>query len=80
MSCVHWDRITDLNYHYGIMEGEENELEGLMHGESANFIMKNCPRNYTECPSLKDNGFMESLWRVLKFQENLDNIKFITHY
>lgn len=42
MSCVLWDRITDLNYHYGIMEGKENELEDLMHGESAKFIMQNC--------------------------------------
>lgn len=80
MCCVLWDKITNLNYHYGIMEGKENELEGLMHGKSAKFIMKNCPRNCTECPSIKDNGFMESLWRVLKFQENLDNVKFITHY
>lgn len=78
--CVLWDRITDLNYHYGIMEGRENELEHLMNSEKANFIMRNCPKNCTECPSLKDNSFMESLWRVLKFQENLDNVKFITHY
>jgi len=80
MCCVHWDKITDLNYHYGIMEGEKNELESLMHSERAEFIMNNCPRTCTECPSLKDNSFVESLWRVLKFQENMDNVKFITHY
>lgn len=80
MSCVLWDRITDLNYHYGIMEGKENELEDLMHGERAKFIMKNCPKNCTECCSFKDNRFMESLWRVLKLQENLDDVKFITNY
>ena len=80
MCCVLWDRITDLNYHYGIMEGKENELEDLMHGERAKFIMKNCPKNCTECCSSKDNNFMESLWRVLKLQDNLDDVKFITHY
>jgi len=80
MPCIHWDKITDLNYHYGIMEGEEGELESLMHGKRAQFIMKNCPRTCTDCPSLKDNRFIESLWRVLKLQENLENVRFITHY
>lgn len=80
MCCVLLDRITDLNYHYGIMEGKENELENLMHGESAKFIMENCPKNCTECCSFKDNNFMESLWRVLKLHENLEDVKFITHY
>ena len=80
MACVLWDRITDMNYHYGILEGKENELENLMHSEKAKFIMKNCPKTCTECCSYNDNSFMESLWRVLKLQENLDNIKFITNY
>ena len=80
MCCVHWDKITDLNYHYGIMNGRENELEEIMHSERAKFIMENCPRTCIECPSRKDNGFLESLWRVLKVQDNLDNVKFITHY
>ena len=80
MCCVLWDRITDLNYHYGILEGRKGELEELMHGERAKFIMKNCPKNCTECCSFKDNSFMESLWRVLKLQENLDAVKFITNY
>ena len=80
MCCVLWDRITDLNYHYGIMEGNENELEVLMHGERARFIMNHCPKNCTECCSFKDNNFMESLWRVLKFHNNLDNVKFISNY
>lgn len=80
MCCVLWDRITDLNYHYGIMEGRKGELEELLHSERAKFIMENCPKNCTECCAIKDNSFMESLWRVLKLQENLDNVKFITHY
>lgn len=80
LCCVLWDRITDLDYHYGIMEGREGELEELMHGDRAKFIMKNCPKNCTECCSRKDNIFMENLWRVLKLQENLDDVKFITHY
>lgn len=78
--CVLWDRITDLDYHYGIMEGEKNELEYLMHGEKAKFIMKKCPRNCTECCSFKDNRFMESLWRILKLHENLDDVKFFANY
>lgn len=80
LCCVLWDRITDLNYHYGVLEGRKGELEELMHGERAKFIMKNCPKNCTECCSFKDNNFMESLWRVLKLQENLDAVKFITNY
>ena len=80
MCCVLWDKITNPEYHYGVMEGEEMELESLMHGERANFIMKNCPGKCTECPAINDNSLMETLWRVLKFQEDLDNIKFITHY
>ena len=62
------------------MEGKENELENLMHGKSAKFIMENCPKNCTECCSFKDNNFMESLWHVLKLHENLEDVKFITHY
>ena len=80
LCCVLWDRITDLNYHYGVLEGRKGELEELMHCERAKFIMKNCPKNCTECCSFKDNNFMESLWRVLKLQENLDAVKFITNY
>ena len=80
MSCVLWDRITNLNYHYGIMEGNENELENMMHGERARFIMSHCPKDCTECCSFKDNNFMESLWRVLKSHNNLDDVKFITNY
>lgn len=80
MCCVLWDRITDLNYHYGILEGKEYELEELMHGERAKFIMENCPKNCTECCSFKDNSFMESLWRVLRIHEDLNSVKFITNY
>ena len=80
LCCVLWDRITDLNYHYGVLEGKNNELEELMHGEKAKFIMNNCPKNCTECCASKDNNFMESLWRVLKLQENLDAVKFVTNY
>lgn len=80
MSCVLWDRITDLNYHYGVMEGKEYELEELMHGERAKFIMENCPRNCTECCSFGDNSFMESLWHALQSQKNLDDVKFFTMY
>lgn len=63
-----------------IMEGKENELENLMHGKSAKFIMENCPQNCTECCSFRYNNFMESLWHVLKLHENLEDVKFITHY
>lgn len=80
LCCVHWDKITDLNYHYGVMEGEPNELEHLMHSERADFIMRNCPKTCTDCPSMKDNSFIEKLWHVLKTQKTLDNVKFITHY
>lgn len=80
LCCVLWDRITDTNYHYGIMEGRPNELEDLMHGERAKFIKENCPRICTECCSYKDNSFMESLWRVLKLYPNLDSVKFVTQY
>lgn len=30
MCCVLWDRITDLSYHYGVMEGNIGELERMM--------------------------------------------------
>lgn len=80
MSCVLWDKITNPNYHFGVMEGLGNELSKLMNGENAKFIMENCPKNCAECPSIKDNSFLESLWRALKLQGNIDNVKFITHY
>ncbi len=35
LCCVLWDRITDLNYHYGVLEGRKGELEELMHCERA---------------------------------------------
>lgn len=80
MCCVLWARITDLDYHYGVMEGKKDELEEMMHGERAKFIMEHCPRNCTQCCSFSDNSFMESLWRVLKLQDNLDDVKFLTIY
>lgn len=75
--CVLWDKIKDLNYHYGILEGNKNELEEFMQGKKAKFIMKNCPKNCSECCALEDNSFMNSLWNILKQQDNVDDIEFI---
>lgn len=80
ISCVLWDKITDLKYHYGIMTGAKNELEQLMHSKKAKYIMNNCPKSCTSCPSSKDNNFIESVWRILKIQDDLSKIKFITSY
>lgn len=80
MCCVLWDRITDLSYHYGVMEGNIGELEEMMNGANAKFIKENCPKNCKDCCAYNDNKFMESLWRVLKIQDNLDNIEFFFEY
>ncbi len=78
--CVLWDRITNPLYHYGIMEGRNGELEELMNGTNAQFIKENCPKNCRDCCAYNDNKFMESLWRVLRTQENIDNIEFFFEY
>ena len=80
MCCVLWDRITDLSYHYGIMEGEPRELEEMMTGANAQYIKENCPKNCKDCCSFNDNRFMESLWNVLKIQDNVDDIEFFFEY
>ena len=80
MCCVLWDRITDLSYHYGIMEGEIGELEDLMTGANARYIKENCPKNCKDCCSYNDNNFMESLWKTLKVQDDVDDIEFFFEY
>lgn len=80
MCCVLWDRITDESYHYGIMEGEVGELERMMTGANAQYIRNNCPKNCKDCCSYNDNKFMESLWKELKIQDNVDDIKFFFEY
>lgn len=80
MCCVLWDRITDLSYHYGIMKGEIGELENMMTGENARYIKENCPKNCKDCCSYNDNKFMESLWKTLKVQDNVDDIEFFFEY
>ncbi len=69
-----------LSYHYGVMEGNIGELETMMNGANAKFIKENCPKNCKDCCAYNDNKFMESLWRVLKIQDNLDNIEFFFEY
>ena len=78
--CVLWDKITNLSYHYGIMEGRSGELDKLMNGASAQFIKENCPKNCKDCCAYNDNKFMESLWKVLKIQDNVDDIEFFFEY
>ena len=80
MCCVAWEKITNPLYHYGILEGNERELEKLMNGERAKFIMKNCPKNCNECCAYNDNKFMDALWKMLKSQENVDNVEFFFEY
>lgn len=80
MCCVLWDRITDLSYHYGIMKGEIGELENMMTGENARYIKENCPKNCKDCCSYNDNKFMESLWKTLKVQDDVDDIEFFFEY
>ena len=80
MCCVLWDRITDLSYHYGIMEGEIGELENMMTGANARYIKENCPKNCKDCCSYNDNKFMESLWKILKVQDDVDDIEFFFEY
>ena len=80
MCCVLWDRITDLSYHYGIMEGEIGELENMMTGANARYIKENCPKNFKDCCSYNDNKFMESLWKTLKVQDDVDDIEFFFEY
>lgn len=76
ISCALWDRITNPQYHYGIMEGEPGELREMMNGANADFIKENCPHNCTNCCSRNDNEFLESLYGALKSQDNVDNVKF----
>ena len=80
MCCVLWDRITDLAYHYGIMEGRTMELEEMMNGANAQFIRANCPKNCKDCCAHNDNRFMESLWKNLKSMENVDDVEFFFEY
>ncbi|MBQ3695530.1 MAG: hypothetical protein II938_00970 [Alphaproteobacteria bacterium] len=78
--CVLWDRIINSEFHYGIMEGESGELESMMHGERAEFIAQHCPSCCEECCSFADNQFIDELWKVLKLQDDIDEIDFFFEY
>lgn len=42
--------------------------------------IENCPKNCKDCCSYNDNKFMESLWKTLKFQDDVDDIQFFFEY
>lgn len=80
ITCAHWDKITNSKYHYGIMEGQNNELETLMFGEKSKYIMANCPKKCSDCCSYNDNAFMDTLWKALKGYDTPENIQFYFEY
>lgn len=52
----------------------------MMTGANARYIKENCPKNCKDCCSYNDNKFMESLWKSLKIQDDVNDIEFFFEY
>ncbi|MDO5557205.1 MAG: hypothetical protein Q4G05_03060 [Clostridia bacterium] len=80
ISCALWDKIMDKNYHYGILEGNKNEVSKVFKSTKSKSIDKNCPLNCNECCAYSDNRTMDDLYKVLRAYDDVKNIDFYFEY
>lgn len=76
--CIHWDKIKDIeNFHYGKLNGSENEIEEIMYGEKGNSIREKIPHSCNNCCALGDNLLLEAIRSQLSLYNNLEDIEFL---
>lgn len=75
--CIHWDKIRDVNYHYGKLCGADNEVYDLIYGERGNDIRKKIPCNCENCCALNDNLLLEAIRSHLSLYNDLDDLEFL---
>lgn len=79
--CIHWDKIRSKDKaYYGLLTGEENELEEIMQGKRAKEIRSQYPSECHDCCSLNDNLMFEVIRSNLALFNDVDNIDFMLVY
>lgn len=79
--CTHWEKIKDVEFsHYGKINGEQNELEDLMHNAHAKEIREKVPKKCNDCCSIFDNLVLESIKAQLSLAKNIEDIEFYLSY
>lgn len=79
--CTHWEKIKDIEHsHYGLIKGEEGEMEQIMTGKKAEGIRKEVPERCSSCCSIFDNQMMEVIRAQLALATNLDDVEFLLTY
>ena len=76
MVCIHWDKIKDSNYHYGKLDGSENEIHNLIYEGKGVEIRNKIPHNCNNCCALNDNLLLEAIRAQLSLYNDLDDIEF----
>ena len=74
--CIHWDKIRDINYHYGKLNGSNCEIYNLIYGDNGEKIRSKIPHNCDNCCALNDNLLLEAIRSQLSLYNNLDDIEF----
>ena len=79
--CTHWEKIKDVKgSHYGLVTGEKNQLEDIIHNKRACEIRNNLPDKCSSCCSIYDNLVMEMIKSQLLMIKDLDNVEFLLTY
>ena len=76
ITCIHWDKIKDKQFHYGKLDGSENEVYNLIYGERGQTIRNSIPQQCSNCCALNDNLMLEAIRTQLSLYNELDDIEF----
>lgn len=77
ITCTHWDKITDIeNYHYGVLNGTENEITTIINSQKSKNIRQKIPKNCNDCCSINDNTIFEIIENIVLSCDSLDDIEF----
>ena len=76
ITCIHWDKIKNKEFHYGKLDGSENEIRDLIYGENGKRIRSVIPQQCNNCCALNDNLILEAIRSQLSLYNELDDIEF----
>ena len=78
--CTHWEKIKNLQFHYGKIDEDVNEIEDIMQNDRAKRLRKDIPYNCSSCCSIFDNQIMSSIKAQLLLVKNPEDIEFLLTY
>lgn len=78
--CTHWEKIKNLDFHYGKIDDSVTCLEEIIQDDRAKNIRKGIPFNCTSCCSIYDNQIFNSIKAQLILLKDPQNVEFLLTY